>query len=394
MALAQAFSKNALSLAVAQTSYKQNVVAVNTLINSVLSSNLPTLNQTPPDWDQFVSEYEKANSQSLDWVNNVMARLLDVPDNVRNYNDSITQTLANAKMQAEALAKNPDDKGALAALNADLTNLSSQLGLIVTFISGALTSLQNFKDVLPSIATELQTIADDSTKAAKADQAQIDKLNKDIDNLHDEIKSLTNALIGLGIADGVAITLGVVATIAAFPVGALTWLVLGPAIAVATTYIVLDAEKIKADKALIEQDEKEIKGLTADVSTLHILSKNFAAMSSQTVAIEDNLQAILAEWQTLESDVNDAVTDIRTAVADTSSADFNGVVSELADAATEWEAAYKQAGALHLDLNVNNATLQVGMSEDEIKAATGAAQTTGIIEYFNQVQNQRSVKAA
>ena len=215
MALAQAFSKNALSLAVAQTSYKQNVVAVNTLINSVLSSNLPTLNQTPPDWDQFVSEYEKANSQSLDWVNNVMARLLDVPDNVRNYNDSITQPLANAKMQAEALAKNPDDKGALAALNADLTNLSSQLGLIVTFISGALTSLQNFKDVLPSIATELQTIADDSTKAAKADQAQIDKLNKDIDNLHDEIKSLTNALIGLGIADGVAITLGVVATIAA-----------------------------------------------------------------------------------------------------------------------------------------------------------------------------------
>ncbi len=394
MALAQAFSKNALSLAVAQTSYKQNVVAVNTLINSVLSSNLPTLNQTPPDWDQFVSEYEKANSQSLDWVNNVMARLLDVPDNVRNYNDSITQPLANAKMQAEALAKNPDDKGALAALNADLTNLSSQLGLIVTFISGALTSLQNFKDVLPSIATELQTIADDSTKAAKADQAQIDKLNKDIDNLHDEIKSLTNALIGLGIADGVAITLGVVATIAAFPVGALTWLVLGPAIAVATTYIVLDAEKIKADKALIEQDEKEIKGLTADVSTLHILSKNFAAMSSQTVAIEDNLQAILAEWQTLESDVNDAVTDIRTAVADTSSADFNGVVSELADAATEWEAAYKQAGALHLDLNVNNATLQVGMSEDEIKTATAAAQTTGIIEYFNQVQNQRSVKAA
>ena len=394
MALAQAIRKNSLSLAVKQTTYKQNVVAVNTLINSVLSSNLPTLHQNPPDWDDFVNAYEKANSQSLDWVNNVMARLLDVPDNVRNYNDAITQTLTNAKTQAHTLISDPSNKGALSTLHADLNNLTSQLGLITTFISGALTSLQNFKDVLPSIASELQTIANDSTKAAKADQQQIDKLNTDIDNLHSEIKSLTNSIIGLGIADGVALTLGVVATVAAFPVGALTWLVLGPAIAVATTYIVLDAEKIKADKALIEQDEAEIKGLTADVSTLHILSKNFAAMSSETVAIEDNLQAILNEWQTLETDVSNAVTDIRTAIADSGSADFNGVVSELTDAAKEWDAAYQQAGGLHLDLNVNDAVLQVGMTQDEIKSAVAAANTTDIIAYYNKVQGQRSVKAA
>jgi len=49
MALANAFSKNALSLAVEQTAYKTNVIAVNTLITSVLSSTLPTLNTNPPD---------------------------------------------------------------------------------------------------------------------------------------------------------------------------------------------------------------------------------------------------------------------------------------------------------------------------------------------------------
>ena len=88
---------------------------------------------------------------------------------------------------------------------------------------------------MPSLATNLQTIATDSTKAANADQAQIDKLNADIDKLHDEIKSLTAAISGLGIADGIALTLGIVATIAAFPEGALVWFVLGPAIAVAST---------------------------------------------------------------------------------------------------------------------------------------------------------------
>lgn len=240
----------------------------------------------------------------------------------------------------------------------------------------------------------MQTIANDSTKAANADQQQIDDLNSKIDSLHDEIKSLTNSIIGLGIADGIAITLGIVATVAAFPVGALTWLVLGPAIAVATTYIVLDAEKIKADKDLIDQDEKEITGLTADVSTLHILSKNFAAMSTQTVAIEDNLKAILAEWQTLESEVGNAVSDISTAIADVSNCDFNGVISEIENASTEWVKAYAQAGGLHLDLNVNNAVLEVGMTQDQIKAATAAATTTDIISYYNKVQTQKSVKTA
>lgn len=389
MALARAFNKNAVSLAVAQTSYKQNVVAVNTLVTSVLTSKLPTLNRNPPDWNEFVSAYEKADAGALTWVNNVMARLLNVPDEVRSYNSIITQLLADAKCQGETLVKDPGNKTALGILNTDLDNINSQMSLVVTFITGALNATKGFKDVLPTMATNLQTIADDSTKAANADQAQIDKLNQDIDNLHAEIKSLTAAIVALGIADGIALTLGVVATIAAFPEGALVWFVLGPAIAVASTYIAIDGLKIKADNAAIKADEAQITGLTADVSTLHILSKNFASMSAQTVEIETNLQAILVEWQSLETDVNAAVTDIKTAIADASSANFGNVVTELDDAITEWAAAYKQAGDLHLDLNVNNAQLTVGMSSADVQAAAAKGSTVNIITYYNEVQNQR-----
>ncbi|MDG1484877.1 MAG: enterotoxin (HBL) [Porticoccaceae bacterium] len=394
MALANAIKKNAVSLAVKQNSYKQNVVAVNTLITSVLSSSLPTLNQNPPDWKEFQSAYEKADAGALTWVNNVMARLLNVPDDVKSYNSTITQLLANAKTQAQTLEADPGNKTALDTLNTDLTNVNSTFSLVVTFITGALNAIKSFKDELPTMATNLQTIADDSTKAASADQAQIDKLNQDIDNLHAEIKSLTASIIALGIADGIALTLGTVATIAAFPEGALVWFVLGPVVAVATTYIAIDGLKIKADNAAIKADEAQITGLTADVSTLHILSKNFAAMSAQTVEIESNLQAILNEWQTLETDVNTAVTDIKSAVADTSSANFAAVVSELDDAVSEWNAAYKQAGDLHLDLNVNDAQLSVGMSSAEVQAATAKGKAVDIISYYNNVQTQRSKTAA
>lgn len=394
MALAQAISKNALSLAVKQTTYKENVVAVNTLVTSVLSSSLPTLNQNPPDWKQFQTAFEAADSGALTWVNNVMARLLNVPDEVKSYNASITQLLADAQSQAQTLVTDPSNKTALQTLSTDLTNLTNTMNLVVTFISGALTAVKNFKDELPTLAGNLQTIADNSAKDAKADQAQIDKLNQDIDNLKAEIKSLTASIIALGVVDGIALTLGIVATIAAFPEGALTWFVLGPAVIAATTVIAIDGAKITADKKLIESDEQQITDLTADVAALQVLSKNFAAMSAEATDIETNLQAILAEWQTLESDVTVAVNDIKTAITDASSANFSAVVSELDDAIAEWSAAYKQAGDLHLDLNVNSAQLQIGMNQDQVKAATAAAPTVDIITYYNQVQNNRATESS
>ena len=298
--------------------------------------------------------------------------------------------MADAKAQAQTLEADPSNKTALQTLNTDLTNVNNTLSLVVTFISGALTAIKNFKDELPTLATNLQTIADNSAKDAKADQAQIDKLNKDIDNLRAEIKSLTASIVALAVVDGIALTLGIVATIAAFPEGALVWFVLGPAVIAATAVIAIDGVKITADKKLIESDEQQITGLTADVASLQILSKNFAGMSTEATDIETNLQAILVEWQALESDVAVAVNDIKTATSDASSANFTAVVSDLDDAIAEWAAAYKQSGDLHLELNVNSAQLEVGMTQDQILAATGAVENVDIITYYNNVQNVRA----
>ncbi|WP_439887246.1 hypothetical protein ACSX1C_17720 [Pseudomonas sp. MBLB4123] len=386
--LAHAIRSNARSLAEAQASYKQNVVEVNTLMTSVLTSSLPTLNQNPPDWNEFISAYEQANGDALNWVNNVMARLLDVPQEVLGYNGVITQVLQDAKAQAQALIEQPSNPTALATLNQDLNALSSQLALVTSFIAGAISALQQSRDNLPDMARQLQSIADRSTQDANADQAQIDQLNADIAQLKADIKSLTAAIVALGIADGVAITLGVAATIALWPVGAAVWFVLGPAVAVASTYIALDAEKIKADQASIQAKLGQITGITADVATLHVLAGNFADLASQSEAIETSLQAILAEWQTLESDVNAAITDIRSALADAGGSNFDAVLNDLNQAIAEWNAAYAQAGSLQLDLQVNNAQLEYGMNAAQVQAVLASGQNFGLIEYYNNVPTQ------
>lgn len=386
--LALAIRRNASSLAAAQTSYKQNVVAVNTVMTSVLTSSLPTLNQNPPDWSDFIAAFEQANGDALNWVNNVMARLLNVPQEVLGYNSVITQVLQDAKTQAQNLIAQPSNQVALATLNQDLNALTNQLGLVTSFIVGAINALQQSSDNLPDMAQQLQSIANKSTVDANADQSQIDALNSKISQLKDDIKSLTAAIVALGIADGIALTLGIATTIAAWPFGAVVWFVLGPVVAVATTYIALDALKIKADQDSIKTLLGQITGITADVATLHVLANNFADMASQTAAIESALQAVLAEWQTLEGDVNAAVNDIRSAMSDSSGANFTAVLNDVTQAITEWNAAYAQAGSLQLDMQVNNAQLQFGMSSAQVQSTLASGQTADLISYYNQIANQ------
>lgn len=386
MQLAQAIQQRATSLAEAQNTYKQNVVIVNTFVTSVLSSKLPTtLSSLPPDWQAFMTAYEQANATALNWVNIVMARLLDVPGDVQNYNNVISQVLQDAKQQATLLSGNPGNSTALRILNADLTTLTEQFGLITTFLSSAITNLRNFKSSMPTLGVQLQAIAQKSAVDARADQKQIDQLNRAIGKLNDDIASLTTSLILLGITDVATLTLGIVVTVALWPMGALVWFMLGPVVAVATTYVALDAEQIKADQAAIRQKQQEIKGLTADVSILNLLAKQYTEMAGQTAQIESSLQAILAEWQTLETDVTQAVTDIRSAISDTRSTDWGAVVGDLHDAITQWTAAYAQAGALAITLQVNNAQLQPGMSSADVQQALAGGQTMDIIEYYNSI---------
>jgi phage host-nuclease inhibitor protein Gam len=389
LSLAHAIRRRAVTLGQAQNTYKQDVVAVNTYLTSVLTSSLPTLNTNPPDWQSFVTAYEQADADALTWVNTVMARLLDVPAEVQNYNTIVSQLLQDAKTQATTLVSQPNNQTALLILDNDLTALSTQLNIVVTFIAGAVTNIQNFGDKLPNMATQLQTIATLSANDANADKQKIATLNTAIQQLQSDIKSLTAAIIALSIADGIALTIGVVATIALWPVGAVIWFVMGPAVAVATTYIALDAKQIVADKAAISADENAITGLTADVATLQILATNYSNLAGQSTVIQNDLQAILAEWQTLESEVNQAITDIRTAVADTSSENFTAVVNDVTDAINEWTLAYNQAGSLTLDLQVNNASLQPGMTSAQVQSALAGGQTVGIIQYYNGVTSQR-----
>lgn len=383
--LTLAIRNNMSAVAEAATDYKTNVVTVNTYVSNVLSSSLPTVTPQPKDWQDYVNAWEQASSDALTWVNQCMARLLSVPQDVENYNPIISGLLTDAINQTNKLIADPTNAAALAALKNDLDQIPGQLSLVETFISGAIQALQNFQDVLPDMATQLQNLSDLAAADNEADQQQIQQLQSKIKQLQNDIDSLTAAIVALGIADAAAISLGVIASIVAFPEGLLTWFVLGPAVAVASTYIALDAEKIKADKAEIDQDQSEMSQLTAACSILSTLSTTYGNLATQSETIQQALQAILSAWQVMAGDIAVAITDAKTALSDVSAENFQAVLTDLQGAQSEWQATDSQAASLVLDLQVNNAQLQIGMSQSTVGSALQGGQVMSLIEYFNSV---------
>lgn len=385
MSIASAIRKNAEPLGVAQTGYKENVAIVNTYVNQVLSSKIPALKLPPKNWPQFVTTYEKAGAEALTWVNGVMARLIDVPLEVADFNSSISLSLAEAKAQAHTLVSEPQDAAALRALEADLKALTTQLGTVTAYISGALQEVEKFSDTMPELAKNLEALASEAMADSKVDQAKINELNSDVETLRQEIRSLTAELVGLGVADGVALTVGIAVTIAAWPFGAVVWLVMGPVVVAASTFIAIYSVQLKNAKAKIESDQAEMGEVEADVATLKLLSSSYGSMARESSTIEAGLAQVLAAWRVLESDVVAAVGDVQAAIAGADSKAFAAVEQEIGAAITEWDAAYAAAGGLVLEINVNPAPLTVGMSPEEVKSTLAGGKTIGLIDYFNDV---------
>jgi hypothetical protein len=58
------------------------------------------------------------------------------------------------------------------------------------------------------------------------------------------------------------------------------------------------------------------------------------------------------------------------------------VLNDLDEAIDEWNSAYAQAGSLQLDLQVNTAELEYGMSSSQVQASLASGQNIGLIQYY------------
>lgn len=385
MGLRTAVRNNLIILSSASDDYKNNVIQVSQYVSGVMNSSLPVLQSPVPDWDTYTTAYLSAKSSAMVWVNTVLERLNTVPGSILGYNDTVERLFNEAIADAEKLIKNPSDVSAKAFLLDEINLAIRKMNFFSDQVSDVIQTLQSFKDSLPQQAHELQTIADTAMQDQRADEEQIKALSRKIDEANREIKSLTSAIIGLAIADGVAITLGVIAVAVAGPIGMVTWIFLGAAVAVASIYIAIDAAKIKALKSQIEQDQKSMSAFTADVAALTNTATVFSQFAAQAQAIEDNLQRIVDAWQVLNTELQAVEKDLTDASTDYTREQWQIVKTDLEHAQADWSTFAASIGQLNVQILGTTARLDLGMGSEEVESAVNAGQTKDFITYINQV---------
>lgn len=380
MKLSSALKSNAAAFQESQTNYQQAVYDVSNMMTSVFAATLPSVNNVPANWNEIKVAYTQARADALKWTNQVYATLAETPDDVRNYNEVITDCLNDAIEQAEALIADPDDTSALSTLNADLVTISSKLRLVNTFVSGCLDSFNEFGyQTLPEAAGDLSTVSNDAYIDRDIDQQKIDDLKKQIKALQDEITALA-AEIGINSA-ALAATLVVGACFA--ELGPAEWAIVGIGVALEATTIALDVAKLKQDQAQLKTLNSELDSYEQDAAALQITADQYSLMSAQTVALGGSVDAISSSWTSVENDVTAAINDITDVKTDEAAKDYNAVYADLVDALNEWNSVYTECGNLEINLSGNPATLTIGMTSEEVASATAE----GTVDYVTYINN-------
>ena len=376
-------ARAALSLSTANTQYLSDIAAVNACTAGVISTKLPALNNPPPNYAAYQALYVQAEAQALGWTNNVMGPLTSIPVTIQNSNTLVTLFFQQAIGFTEMLVKNPSDPNARAALINVLQTLELQIKGTIGMVTVVLTDLNNFNNSLPALSSQLTSLANDMKTTSGADQAQITQLQQDVASCRSEINKLTAAIVGLGIVDAAAVVFGIVAVAAAGPIGAVTWIFLGAAAAVATYYIVLDGMKISALKDQIAADQSKMDSLTTDIAALNLASDNYAALANQTLSIQDNLNRIIQAWQLILTATNDTLAQVLQAESDAGSNVWNAVLTDLNNAQAAWATVITDVAAVDLQSLGNPAQLQLGMSEKDVSAAMAAKPTVTFQQFIN-----------
>jgi hypothetical protein len=366
--------------------YVQNYVAVCNYVKAADSSLLPTLSKSLPqvEWDKYTRNFIAAKKAAEAWTDEVVSRLERVPASIVSDNSMVLELFKSVINLCDELISDPSDVFLKQKLKNKIEiDAIPELNDLTGELDGVIHKLEVFNSTLPTQVEELKKIVDLAKNDEDVDTKKINELQSSIDEMKNEIKSLTAAIVGLAIADAVAIILSVVAIAAAGPFGAVTWIFTGAAIAAATTFIVIDGMKIKSLKAKIEQTQKDMNDYTADVSALQLASQNFADLANQAALIEANLRYILTAWQSLKEDLEKVASEMTAADVDYSSEDWEAIKQDFQEAATLWDAFIKHVKVYEIPISGNTCQLESGMSSQEVSAAVKAGTNLNLMDYLH-----------
>lgn len=363
--------------------YVNNFIAVCNYIAAVNSTDLPALRKPIAHWNEYSTALINAKQAAIEWTNQIAANLKALPHDLIEKNEGMLSVFNEAVELCDQIIEDPTRKRLVTNLEDCIDDATRNINKMLKELSHVLELLKKYHDSLPNQAAELTKIANLAMADKQVDQNKIAELKQLIKNANSEINSLAAAIGGLSVALAASIAISVIAVAAAGPFGMVTWIFTGAIIATSIAFIAIDSQKIVTLKAKIKANQESMDDYTADVAALQNTADIFDALAKQAIQMEECVQFIVDIWEALGNDLNNIKQDIAKAGDNVGKKEWLEVKNSFIEATALWNTFIEKVALLDLDnVQANTSKLELGMTEEQVKAACERGETKDIIEYL------------
>lgn len=373
-----------------QSEYVKNYIELCQAMNAIITTQQVELKyMSSQDYNDYIELLGKARSAASGTVLSLNTKLGDMSGITIELLDSLESLFENAMKLAQELQKETPTilvEEAKKDLKLNINTCISKLVMLVNYLQGLVEGLDKCKNTFPQQEQQMKEISQKLKKISSYDGDKVKKLKSDINGMRDEISSLSAAIAGLGLADLTGLLLGVLALAGAGPAGLFAWIFVGAVIAVSTTYIVLDAKKIKDLNAQIKANLKEVSDYEADIVLVDQQALAFQEFSTKLTRLQNGMEFIISAWKGVIDDLNDMKTLMDTSIKNISKSEWEVIEENLNTAVNknkDLKARVKQYDIS--DVKFTDAKMEVGMSQDEIKNTIDKAGKMTVDAYINKV---------
>lgn len=331
--------------------YRKNIAAINAYTLAIQKLNI-TVYGTTPDWytkdfkDKFVDS--KVHAQS--WLNNIMSRLLELPETIVDYDDFYQLYSGEIVDYCNMMLKDPKKD-----LSDKVIKHIQSLKKSVTERKGLIANLEKEIDTYISTLDSDKKFFDQAFKSAcdtkKVDEGKLKEFKQHKKELEDEIKHLQEVVTGTGIAGGALLAVAPVGFFCG-PVGIIIGIfVTAAALALLITAIV--------ESAVCSQKQTELTicvnqmdDMTRTVQSLETFCTGLNQVIKAAQQAKSAAQTIKGYWNELERQMEQLITDLQEGEKDVQKKLYKELINEITTTNEEWKKIVDTA-KIYAELNMD-----------------------------------------
>ncbi len=297
--------------------------------------------QKPPEWyGEFVAQFGIAKGHAMEWSDSLIKNMIDIPQTIVDSNTIINGKFKAINQDLKDLQKDPTDQDVIDDLKRNLERIHDRVNDDLDSMNELIKDLKEFGDTLADDYNTLDSGIGQLNSAEQADEAEVKRLQQEIQNLQDEIKKYNELLTASEIGIGVGIFVTLVGVVVGVATGGAGWAVCAVGVigvGASITGTVLASEKIQADQLKIGQDAADLDAYNKDLVVLNTEITTLNQLVAANQAAQEALVNVTKLWQDMADSTKQLLDELDKAESDVTS-NLTQCSQDVQTAQDEWKA--------------------------------------------------------